>query len=149
MHDRSRCLVFILCPILKKRRKISGLGAKDMDMYCSTEQKVKSLSKHMLCISSRPIISKSLAASLVWAAITLLCWERIGARQEQRWSSDKALLAKMHIEATRERKMEDTLIEVSHSRITPMRWQFIITQRAVLLCQPSESYETCFLFDVQ
>lgn len=68
----------------EREGKSLGWEPRTLDMYCSTGQKVKSLSKHMLHLSSRPIISKWLCASPAWAATALLCWERIGARRGQK-----------------------------------------------------------------
>lgn len=149
LHDQSRCLVFIHCPVPQSKKE--NLWAESQGRWtcnCCTEQKVKSLSKHMPRLSSRPIISKSLCASPAWAAAAPLClgenWGQARTKRELRQS----FACKMHTEAARERETEDMFTEVSLSHITPMRRQFIVRNRAVLLCQPSESYETWLSFDV-
>lgn len=87
--------------------------------WCA-EQKVNSLSKHMLYFSE-PTFSKSICASPTWAAAALLCREGIWARRGQRQSADKALRVRSTTKGQGRGRWRTCFTEVSLSNINPLR----------------------------
>lgn len=75
-------------------------------------------------------------------------WRELEPDEDKKTELRQSVACKMHTEAAREKETEDTRLLKYHSHISLPWDEFIIRKKAVLLCQTSESYETCLLFDV-